>query len=181
MQGAQCGIWSRDSRITPWAKDRRLTAEPPRCPLALDARLTPVSHLHWVEHVCVWGGDRMEAGQKNLTSWPTWSQPDLAGGSNRSMDGITTVRHLCSINQNNAYIRVVISLTKSNEFRARNQQYFTTTYKRICTFYMNVTHSIESVCTYKYDLGYGIKYLNWCALMKANDEQKNGALKDVLC
>ena len=32
MQGAQCGTRSRDSRIAPWAKGRRQTAEPPRDP-----------------------------------------------------------------------------------------------------------------------------------------------------
>ena len=30
MQGARCGTGSRDSRITPWAKGRRQTTEPPR-------------------------------------------------------------------------------------------------------------------------------------------------------
>ena len=30
MQGAPCGTQSRDSRITPWAKGRCQTAEPPR-------------------------------------------------------------------------------------------------------------------------------------------------------
>ena len=34
MQGAQRGTRSQDSRITPWAKGRRKTAEPPRDPLA---------------------------------------------------------------------------------------------------------------------------------------------------
>ena len=32
MEGARCGTRSRDSRITPWAEGRRLTAEPPRHP-----------------------------------------------------------------------------------------------------------------------------------------------------
>ena len=32
MQGARCGTQSPDSRITPWAEDRRQTAEPPRDP-----------------------------------------------------------------------------------------------------------------------------------------------------
>ena len=32
MLGAQRGTRSRDSRITPWAKGRRQTAEPPRDP-----------------------------------------------------------------------------------------------------------------------------------------------------
>ena len=32
MQGAQCGIRSRVSRIRPWAEGRRQTAEPPRHP-----------------------------------------------------------------------------------------------------------------------------------------------------
>ena len=32
MQGARCGTRSWDSRITPWAKGRRSTAEPPRDP-----------------------------------------------------------------------------------------------------------------------------------------------------
>ena len=32
MQGAQCGTRSQDSRIAPWAKGRRQTAEPPRDP-----------------------------------------------------------------------------------------------------------------------------------------------------
>ena len=30
--GARCGTWSRDSRITPWAKGRCTTSEPPRHP-----------------------------------------------------------------------------------------------------------------------------------------------------
>ena len=33
MQRARCGTLSRDSRITPWAKGRCPTAEPPRRPL----------------------------------------------------------------------------------------------------------------------------------------------------
>ena len=33
MQGARCGTRSWDSRIAPWAKGRRQTAEPPRDPL----------------------------------------------------------------------------------------------------------------------------------------------------
>ena len=32
MPGARCGTPSWDSRITPWAKGRRQTAEPPRDP-----------------------------------------------------------------------------------------------------------------------------------------------------
>ena len=32
MQGARRGTWSRVSRITPWAQNRRPIAEPPRCP-----------------------------------------------------------------------------------------------------------------------------------------------------
>ena len=32
MQGAQRGTQSHDSRITPWAEGRHLTAEPPRHP-----------------------------------------------------------------------------------------------------------------------------------------------------
>ena len=32
MKGAQCGTQSRDCRITPWAKGRLSTAEPPRRP-----------------------------------------------------------------------------------------------------------------------------------------------------
>ena len=32
MQGAWCGTWSWDSRITPWAEGRWQTAEPPRDP-----------------------------------------------------------------------------------------------------------------------------------------------------
>ena len=32
MQEAQCGTWSQDSGIMPWAKGRHSTAEPPRCP-----------------------------------------------------------------------------------------------------------------------------------------------------
>ena len=36
MRGARCGTQSQDSRITPWAKGRRLTAEPPRRPLYKD-------------------------------------------------------------------------------------------------------------------------------------------------
>ena len=32
LPGAQRGTWSRDSRIVPWAKGRRQTAEPPRDP-----------------------------------------------------------------------------------------------------------------------------------------------------
>ena len=33
MPGARRGTRFRDSRITPWAKDRRQTTEPPRDPL----------------------------------------------------------------------------------------------------------------------------------------------------
>ena len=33
MPGARRGTRSRDSRIAPWAKDRRQNAEPPRDPL----------------------------------------------------------------------------------------------------------------------------------------------------
>ena len=32
MQGAWRGTWSRDSRLTPWAKGRHSIAEPPRRP-----------------------------------------------------------------------------------------------------------------------------------------------------
>ena len=32
MWAAQRGTQSQDSRITPWAKGRRSTTEPPRCP-----------------------------------------------------------------------------------------------------------------------------------------------------
>ena len=35
LQGAQGGTRSRDSRITPWAKGRSQTTEPPRNPLLL--------------------------------------------------------------------------------------------------------------------------------------------------
>ena len=38
MQGAQRGTRSRDSRATPWAKDRHQTAEPLRDPLGLDIK-----------------------------------------------------------------------------------------------------------------------------------------------
>ena len=33
MQGARCGTWSWDSRITPWAKGRHQTTQPPRVPI----------------------------------------------------------------------------------------------------------------------------------------------------
>ena len=33
MQGARCGTRSPDPRITPWAKGRCSTTEPPRVPL----------------------------------------------------------------------------------------------------------------------------------------------------
>ena len=35
LQGAQCGIWYQDPRITPWAESRHSTTEPPRCPYKL--------------------------------------------------------------------------------------------------------------------------------------------------
>ena len=35
MPGARRGTWSRDSRITPWAKGRYQTAEPPGIPTFL--------------------------------------------------------------------------------------------------------------------------------------------------
>ena len=36
VQGARRGTWSRDPRITLWAKGRRSTTEPPRDPLTLE-------------------------------------------------------------------------------------------------------------------------------------------------
>ena len=43
MPGARCGTRSRDSRITPWTKGRRQTAEPPRDPLRINFCYFPYS------------------------------------------------------------------------------------------------------------------------------------------
>ena len=45
-QGARCGTRSWDSRITPWAEDRRLTADQPRDP-PCSAFLSVISLLSW--------------------------------------------------------------------------------------------------------------------------------------
>ena len=45
MQGARRGTRSRDSRITPWAKGRRSTTEPPR---------DPNDHFKWKETEIIW-------------------------------------------------------------------------------------------------------------------------------
>ena len=55
MPGARRGTRSRDSRITPWAKDRCQTAEPPRDLLALishsEPTFCPLSRVgHYVLH-----------------------------------------------------------------------------------------------------------------------------------
>ena len=39
MQGAQCGTQSQDSRITPGAKGRHPTAEPPRHPRKISFKI----------------------------------------------------------------------------------------------------------------------------------------------
>ena len=45
MQGAWCGTWSQDSRITPWAEGRHQTAEPPGDPLWIKFKRTSYTRL----------------------------------------------------------------------------------------------------------------------------------------
>ena len=57
LQGARCGTWSQDPRITPWAEGRCSTAEPPRRPCVyfilkdLDNKNEfnrPMVNIYWV-------------------------------------------------------------------------------------------------------------------------------------
>ena len=59
MQRARCGTWSRDLGITPWAKGRCSTSEPPRRPEDEYFFFKDFTHLF----------DR-ELNPKTLRSWP---------------------------------------------------------------------------------------------------------------
>ena len=52
LQGTRCGTQSRVSRITPWAKGRCSTAEPPRLP----------QQQAFVEASDIWGGSEDQHG-----------------------------------------------------------------------------------------------------------------------